>query len=133
MAAVAPLFQRALFCACGRDLPAGAGLCRACYQQRWRSERYFGGNRERILARDRGQCTVCGDQKGLCVHHRRPGLQSTRWLTTVCRGCHARLHRRHRLPGFAPPALVLLWKEQHPGWPLQLQLPWADQELARAA
>ena len=45
-------------------------------------------------------------------------------LIAVCRACHARLHRRHRLPGWAPPLLVALWEEQHPDWPLQLQLGW---------
>jgi hypothetical protein len=129
----APLAQRSLFCPCGQDLPTLTGLCRRCYSQRWRSQRYFGGNRERTLARDRRRCTVCASQTGICVHHRRPGVQGSRWLTTVCRSCHARLHHRHQLPGFAPPALVRLWQEQHSDWPLQLQLPWADEELARAA
>lgn len=128
MAAAAPLLQRALFCPCGRDVPAVSGLCRTCYHQRWRSERYFGGNRERILARDHWRCTVCAAKDGLCVHHRRPGVQGMRWLATVCRGCHARLHRRHRLSGFASPELVRLWQEQHPDWPLQLQLPWGREE-----
>jgi hypothetical protein len=130
---MAPLVQRALFCRCGRDLPAVAGLCRACYRCRWRSERYFGGNRERILARDRGRCTICASEAGVCIHHRRDGVHSGRWLITVCRACHAQLHRRHRLPGFAPRLLMILWEEQHRNSPMQLQLPWEPKELARAA
>jgi hypothetical protein len=117
------ILQRTLFCPCGRDLPAVAGLCRRCYLAAWRSERFFGGNREEVLARDRG-CRACGSRQGLCVHHRAPGRQDLPLLIAVCRVCHVRLHRRHLLPGGAPPLLVELWEEQHSGWPLQLSFFW---------
>ena len=127
------LVQRALFCECGRDVPAVAGLCRRCYFADWRSRSYFGGYRERILARDRC-CQVCGGgfrhlrsppaaggERGATAHRRLPRLSCA-------------LHRRHQLPGWAPPVLVALWEEQHPGWPLQLQLAWTDENsVAKAA
>lgn len=110
-----------LFCPCGR-LPVAGGLCRGCYGAAWRSLRRFGGYRERVLARDRRCCRVCGGAGPLCVHHRRPGRNEPRSLVAVCRACHARLHRRHQLPGWAPPLLTTLWEEQHRGWPVQLPL-----------
>jgi hypothetical protein len=42
---------------------------------------------------------------------------------TVCAGCHTRLHRLRVLRVWIPELLVLLWIEQHPGVPVQLQLP----------
>jgi hypothetical protein len=120
------LVQRPLFCECGRDIPAVAGLCRRCYFAAWRSRSYFGGSRERVLARDRC-CQVCGGDTRVCVHHRSPAENDEQLLIVVCRACHARLHRRHRLPGWAPPLLVALWQEQHAGWPLQLQFVWTDE------
>jgi hypothetical protein len=127
------VFQRALFCECGRDVPAFAGLCRRCYFADWRSRSYFGGYRDRVLTRDR-YCQVCGGDSGICVHHRRPAENEEHLLIAVCRACHARLHRRHQLPGWAPPVLVALWEEQHLGWAVQLQLAWTDENsVAKAA
>lgn len=118
-----PSLQPPLFCPCGRDLP---DRCKRCYLAAWRSRRFFAGYRERILARDRERCRICARQTGLCVHHRRAGKQTERTLITLCRACHARLHRRYQLPGWASPLLVALWKEQHRGWPLQLNFAWAE-------
>jgi len=42
-------------------------------------------------------------------------------LITVCAGCHARLHRLAALRVWIPDGLVVLWTEQHPGVPVQLQ------------
>ena len=115
------LAQRGLFCVCGHAFPVVAGLCRRCYSADWRSRSYYGGFRDQVLARD-GCCQICGGKSGLCVHHRRPSNNDDHLLIAVCRACHARLYRRHQLPGWAPPVLVALWEEQHPGWALQLQL-----------
>ena len=121
-----------MFCPCGRDLPSVAGLCRRCYFAAWRSRSYFGGYRDRILARD-GCCQVCGGESGLCVHHRRPANNDEELLIAVCRACHARLHKRYQLPGWAPPLLIALWEEQHAGSPVQLQLAWMDKNSAARA
>jgi hypothetical protein len=122
--------QQALFCRCGRDLPVVAGRCRRCYRADWRFRHFFGGHRgERILTRDRC-CQVCGRDAGVCVHHRRPAENDERLLIAVCRACHARIHRRHRLPGWAPPLLGVLWEEQHTGWPVQLQLAYSHEDSA---
>jgi len=59
----------------------------------------------------------------LHVHHRKPGVNDRAWLITVCAGCHARLHRLAALRIWIPELLVALWIEQHPGVPVQLQLP----------
>ena len=124
--------QPALFCPCGAG-PAVRGLCRTCYAARWRSSCRFGGRRERVLARDGGRCRVCGSGAKLCVHHRRPGRHETRCLITVCRACHACLHRCHQVPGQAPPLLAVLWREQHRGWPLQLSLALRESVAVAAA
>ena len=42
---------------------------------------------------------------------------------TVCAACHARLHRLAALRIWIPELLIALWAEQHPGVPVQLQLP----------
>ena len=60
----------------------------------------------------------------LHVHHRKPpGLNDRDWLITVCAGCHAQLHRLAAVRIWIPELLVTLWSEQHPGAPVQLQLP----------
>ena len=115
--------QRALFCPCGRDFPWTAGLCRGCYRAAAHSRQYFSGLRDEILERDSRQCRTCGSAERLHVHHRKPGVNDRDWLITVCAGCHARLHRLAALRVWIPELLVVLWMEQHPGTPVQLQLP----------
>ena len=44
-------------------------------------------------------------------------------LITLCRACHARLHRLGAIDRWVPELLGDLWAEQHPGAPRQLQLP----------
>ena len=44
-------------------------------------------------------------------------------LITLCIRCHMRLHHSLRLRRWVPEALLGLWRELHPGAPLQLQLP----------
>jgi hypothetical protein len=66
---------------------------------------------------------MCGASSRLCVHHRKPGVNDGDWLITVCSACHARLHRSAVLRAWLPELMVTLWSEQHPGAPVQLQLP----------
>ena len=56
------------------------------------------------------------------VHHRRPSNRSSS-LITLCRACHARLHRLGAIDRWVPELLSDLWAEQHPRSPRQLQLP----------
>jgi hypothetical protein len=42
-------------------------------------------------------------------------------LITVCSACHARLHRLASIHVWIPELLAILWAEQHPGSPVQLQ------------
>jgi hypothetical protein len=37
-----------------------------------------------------------------------------RYLITVCRRCHARIHRTRMLLKILPALLIELWREQHP-------------------
>jgi hypothetical protein len=114
--------QRPLFCRCG-DLPAIAGVCRRCYARSARSRQRFGGQRDAVLNRDGRRCQVCGGREWLAVHHRQPGRHDLDRLITVCAACHARVHRLSAVRRWIPEALAPLWAEQHPGAPLQLQLP----------
>lgn len=115
--------QRPLFCACGRDFPFVAGLCRSCYRASVHSRQRFAGLREDILERDGRLCRACGSGDRLHVHHRKPGINEQELLITVCAACHTRLHRLATLRVWLPELLVALWIEQHPGAPVQLQLP----------
>lgn len=115
--------QRQLFCPCGRGSPLIAGLCRSCYRSAAHSRQRFNGLRGEVLERDGHQCRACGSATRLHVHHRKPGVNDRQWLITVCAGCHARLHRLAVLRIWMPELLVALWIEQHPGTPVQLQLP----------
>jgi len=117
--------QAAWWCrACGNPALVARGVCRACYDRRRRSRLFFGGFREQVLGRDRC-CRVCLADRQLLVHHRRPGKEKPAWQITLCRGCHARLHRRGQLPGVYNALFFRLWREQHPRSPAQLCLPLA--------
>jgi hypothetical protein len=118
--------QKPRFCSCGRDLSWIAGRCRACYRARAHSRQRFDGLREEILDRDGSLCRTCGAAGRLHVHHWKPGVNDRELLITVCAGCHARLHRLAALRIWIPEPLVALWAEQHPGVPVQLQLPVAS-------
>jgi hypothetical protein len=114
--------QPAWWCrACGSAALVAHGLCRACYDRRRRSALQFGGFRETVLARDRC-CQLCLSETRLLVHHRRPGHNRPALHITLCRRCHSPIHRRHQLPGFYSALFLQLWREQHPRWPVQLQL-----------
>ena len=115
--------QLALFCGCGRR-PVELrepGCCRLCYCRRYRSLRFFGGLREAVLKRDRFRCRACGASARLVVHHR-SGDNQKRRLITLCIGCHTRVHRHRALWSWVPEVLLRLWRERHPGQPVQLQL-----------
>jgi hypothetical protein len=116
--------QLGLLCACGRrpiELK-GPGCCRLCYYRHYHSLRWFGGLRELVLKRDRFRCRACGTARRLVVHHR-DGRNAKPLLVTLCVRCHVRLHHSLRLRRWVPEALLVLWRELHPGAPLQLQLP----------
>lgn len=115
--------QRLLFCPCGQNLPAIRGLCRSGYRAAAHSRQHFDGLRDEVLARDGHQCRTCGSAERLHVHHRKRGVNDRELLITVCATCHGRLHRLAALRVWIPELLVLLWIEQHPGAPVQLQLP----------
>jgi predicted HNH restriction endonuclease len=62
------------------------------------------------------------------VHHRHPGNSDPDLLITVCPACHARLHRLSSIRAWIPELLAILWAEQHPAVPRQLQLSFPDIE-----
>ncbi len=74
-----------------------------------------------MLERDRRTCQVCWSRTNL-VHHRERGEDPNR-MFCLCRTCHARVHRIRWPYGRLETALFLiLWREQHPGSPEQMQL-----------
>ena len=114
--------QLSLFCPCGKRIALKAlGCCRACYDRRHHSLRFFGGLRERVLERDRFRCRGCGKPSALVVHHRDRYNQAD-LLVTLCIRCHIRIHRSSGLRCGFSTMLVRLWRELHPNVPMQLQL-----------
>jgi hypothetical protein len=113
--------QATLWCGCGNSKIHARGRCARCYSEWLR----FAGLRPQALARD-GCCLSCGKPEGLILHHRRPGVNALAALATLCRGCHVRVHRVHRLAYGLPAFWRSLWKEQHRGQALQLELPLAS-------
>jgi ribosomal protein L40E len=111
---------------------AARGLCRRCYARHWFDRRFFGGHRERVRVRDGGFCQTCGQPgsggRALPIHHRRPAISQDRYLITVCRRCHVRIHRLRMVLTILPTLLVELWREQHPDGVEQLTLDFARQE-----
>ena len=69
-----------------------------------------------------GSAASAGLRKPLVVHHRTPSNHPSA-LITLCRACHARLHRLRAIDRWVPDVLEELWAEQHLGAPRQLQLP----------
>lgn len=43
-------------------------------------------------------------------------------MITLCASCNAIVHRLAMLRAWLPPMLTVLWREQHPDVPQQLQL-----------
>ena len=114
--------QLPLCCPCGSTALYRRGLCQFCYNRRRRSRARFGGGRERVLARDHYLCRICRASAPLAIHHRKPSNVSSS-LITLCRACHARLHRLRAIDRWVPELLEELWAEQHPRSPHQPQLP----------
>jgi hypothetical protein len=82
--------QLSFLCECGEkpiELKT-LGWCRSCYDRRYRSVRFFGGLRERVLARDGYGCRVCGARSHLVVHHRVGAMKPSYWshcaLAAIC-------------------------------------------------
>jgi len=119
--------QLALFCPCGALPPLTSGLCSSCYW-RWRhSLRFFGGVRDDVLERDGRRCRACGSDHWVGIHHRQPGANLPSLLICLCAACHAQVHRLLSLWKWIPESLAELWAEQHPGVPVQLQIPLSAQ------
>ena len=114
--------QLSLCCPCGSGDLYRRGLCETCYNRQRRDRARFAGGRERVLARDHRTCRVCLATAPLVVHHRTRANRPSA-LITLCRACHARLHRLRAIDRWVPELLETLWAEQHPGRPRQLQLP----------
>jgi hypothetical protein len=113
--------QTALWCSCGRDRIASNGRCDTCNRRERLSREMFGGLRGEVLERDGFRCQCCGAIEDLLVHHRRR-VNRARWMITLRRGCHTRLHRT-KYPTFTfPRELRELWRELHPEQPEQLCL-----------
>jgi hypothetical protein len=116
--------QIPLLCGCGSSRIFARGRCASCYWEWRNSVRHFAGLRDRVLIRDGRLCCACGevDPARLIVHHRRPGVHQMRLLLSLCRGCHARVHRTWRPRYGFPESLRTLWREQYPGLAEQLEL-----------
>lgn len=121
--------QIALLCGCGGDVE-----CRYCARRARLNREHFAGQRELVLRRDGCQCQLCGepDPRNLVVHHRRPGHNRAKYLVTLCRACHVRVHFTLR-PGFGFVSLPFrrtLWRELHPRMAEQRPLPIGEPERA---
>lgn len=117
--------QTALLCGCGSALLLRNGMCARCYRRDRHSRENFDGLRELVLERDGWRCRCCAEveEARLVVHHRWPGFNRLRWLITICRVCHVRVHLTRR-PGYSYSDLLLtLWREVHRRTPLQTRLP----------
>jgi hypothetical protein len=113
------MMQTSLCCGCGAPLP-----CDPCARRERLSREKFAGEREAVLRRDEYQCQNCGElaAERILVHHRKPGVQTRRWMITLCRPCHVRAHFLYRA-SFAlvtdSPMLYALWRELHRAQPEQ--------------
>jgi hypothetical protein len=108
--------QLSFLCSCGAKLVElkTLGCCRTCYDRQYRSLRWFGGLRDRILKRDRYRCRGCGARSRLVVHHR-DRRNEEELLLTLCIGCHMRVHHSYGLRHWLPAMLLGLWRELHHG------------------
>jgi hypothetical protein len=119
--------QLSFLCACGKksiELKT-LGCCRACYDRRHHSMRFFGGMRERVLERDRFRCRACGACSRLVVHHR-DGSNEPDLLVTLCIRCHTQIHCGSGLRHWFSEILLRLWREWHQRDPVQFQLAFKD-------
>ncbi len=84
------------------------GLCKKCYDKSrrfktrittkiWKNEKFFNGNRFKVLNRDK-HCLICKKDFDLVVHHKNYKKRSElKDLITLCRSCHTKLHNFLRL------------------------------------
>ena len=121
--------QAVFMCACGSLEIAAQGMCARCLARQHHDRKYFGGQREAVLERDRWTCQGCfykprqENRDYIVVHHRIPGLSKKDLMISLCAACHAIVERLEVLRTWLPPQLVVLWREQHPDAPFQLQFP----------
>ena len=118
--------QTALWCGCVSSHIRKSGLCAACYARRQHDRRFFAGHRAAVVARDGRVCRLCSaaclGPSTLVVHHRRPGRSRLLWLVTLCRACHARVHRLELVRRVYSGPFLEMWREQHPAATEQLAL-----------
>jgi len=57
---------------------------------------YWIYQREQVFKRDHYACRLCGDGLHLEVHHLRYRVQPLYELLTLCKGCHAKVHRKDK-------------------------------------
>lgn len=94
---------------CGKLVPGGSRHCPTCAQaynrrENKRSAKYqttaWRNQRERVLGRDRRQCTICGSTERLHIHHLDRDADSPivmdHRLVTLCQYHHGQLEMNHR-------------------------------------
>ena len=92
--------QHVLHCSCGRERILANGPCAICYTLRRQDTAYFGDLREAVLERDGYCCRIC-DAPGrgnweIVVPHRVLRRLVLNLMSSLCPGCHARVHRTRR-------------------------------------
>jgi len=102
-----------------------AAVCQRCYWKKSNHQRRFDGKRAAVIERD-GGCRVCRKSFDLIVHHRQPGQDHPALLVTLCRPCHARVHRLEALYAYEDALFLELWAEQHPTYWKQQQFDFED-------
>ena len=119
------MLQESLLCGCGAEALRG-GLCARCDRRERLSRENFSGLRTAVLLRDGCACRICGESniETLLVHHRKPGVDEMRFLITLCRKCHVRIHRTWRPAWWflTWDLLRRLWREANRDLPEQLPL-----------
>jgi hypothetical protein len=121
--------QAVFMCACGSLEVVARGMCPRCLTRQHHDREHFGGHRETVLERDKWTCQGCfyrpeqKDRDYIVVHHRVPGDSKPALMISLCPACHAIVERLQVLRTWLPPQLLVLWREQHPEAPFQLQLP----------
>jgi 5-methylcytosine-specific restriction endonuclease McrA len=120
------MLQESLLCGCGADA-SPSGLCPRCQRRERLSRENFSGLRTAVLIRDGCACRCCGESniEMLLVHHRRPSVDEMRFLITLCRRCHVRIHHtwRPRFWFLTWDLLRRLWREANADIAVQLCLP----------